>query len=40
MLRLEKAINLTSLQVHIDIEVTGSGGETGNGLDVRSQSVP
>ena len=39
-LRLEKTVNLASLQVNIDVEVTGRGGETGNGLDVRSQSVP
>lgn len=37
--RLEEAINLASLGVNVDVEVTGSGGKTGDGLDICRKSV-
>lgn len=36
---LEESIDLTSLGVDIDVEVAGSGGKTGDGLDVGSEGV-
>ena len=36
---LEESIDLTSLGVDIDIEVAGSGGKTGDSLDVGSEGV-
>lgn len=32
--RLEKTLDIASLQVDIDVEVAGSGGEAGDGLDI------
>lgn len=37
---LEETINLTSLGIDIDVDVAGSSGQTGNGLDISSESIP
>lgn len=37
---LEKTIDLASLQVDVNVEIARSSGETGNSLDVSSQSIP
>jgi hypothetical protein len=37
---LEETINLARLQVDINVEITRSSGETGDGLNVSSQSIP
>lgn len=39
-MKLEKTVNLASLKVDVDIKVARGGGKTGNGLDIRSQSIP
>jgi hypothetical protein len=36
---LEETIDLASFGVNVDVEVTGSGGETRNGLDVGSECI-
>lgn len=37
---LEKTIDLAGLQVDVNVEIARSSGQTGNGLDVSSQSIP
>lgn len=39
-MNLEKTVNLASLKVDVDVEVARGGGKAGNGLDIRSQSIP
>jgi hypothetical protein len=36
---LEETIDLAGLSVNVDVEVAGSGGETGDGLDVGSECI-
>lgn len=36
---LEQAIDFASLWIHINVEVARRGGQTRDGLDIRSQSV-
>jgi hypothetical protein len=36
---LEQTLNLASLEVDVDVQVAGSGGQTGDGLDVGCESV-
>ena len=36
---LEEAIDLAGLRIDIDVEVTGSRGQTRNGLDVGGECV-
>jgi hypothetical protein len=36
---LEETIDLAGLGINVDVEVTGSGRETRNGLDVGSESI-
>jgi hypothetical protein len=36
---LEETIDLASLGINVDVEVTGSSGETRNGLDVGSECI-
>lgn len=37
---LEETVNLAGFGVHVNVEVAWCGGQTRNGLDVRSKSVP
>jgi hypothetical protein len=37
---LKEAVNLTSLDVDIDVEVARGRGETRDGLDIGSQGIP
>lgn len=39
MQHLEKTLNVASLHVHIDVEVTRSSGKTWDSLDIRSLGV-
>jgi hypothetical protein len=36
---LEETIDLASLGINVDVEVTGSGGKTRNSLDVGSECI-
>jgi hypothetical protein len=36
---LEETIDLAGLGVNVDVEVAGSGGEAGDGLDVGSECI-
>lgn len=38
--RLEESVNLASDGVNVNVEVAGSRGETGDGLDIGSKCVP
>lgn len=38
--RLEESLDLASLDVDIDVEVSRCRGKTGDGLDVGCQSIP
>jgi hypothetical protein len=40
VISLEKTINLASLKIDVDVEVAWGGGKAGDGLDIRSQSIP
>lgn len=39
MLRLKQTVDLTSLDVNVDIEVSRRSGETGDGLNVGRQCI-
>jgi len=39
MRSLEKTVDLAGLNINVDVEVSGCGGQTGDGLDISSQSV-
>jgi len=36
---LEETVNLASLDVNVDVEITRGGGKTGDGLNVCSEGV-
>ena len=37
---LEQAVDLSSLGINVDIEVSRGGGQTGYGLDIGCEGVP
>lgn len=40
IISLEKTVDLASLEVNVDVEVAGGGGQTWNRLNVGSEGVP